>query len=304
MVALPPVVWANRGSERPWGVDEAGRRPIYVVPEVLRRRNQTLLSRPGRFLFPGAALAVLGAFLAAPWPLAHKTHLALHGLCAQRPSHSLYFGGDALPFDARMTGIYGGFLVTAGYLLARRRFRPFRLPPARVMAILALFVAAMAFDGTNSLLVDLGLHHWYEPDNRLRVATGLLTGIALATVLSFLLATTLWREGEWQQAPLGGVRELVAVTALQLPFVVAVASGVGVLFAPLALALVLAAVLVVGTLVLVVVVLVTRRDRSFDAVGQLHVPMTVALLIGLVVMAGFAGGRVLLERLANVPPLT
>jgi uncharacterized membrane protein len=255
-------------------------------------------------LFPVVALAVLGAFLAAPWPLAHKAHLALHGLCAQRPSHSLYFGGEALPFDARMTGIYGGFLVTAGYFVARRRFRPFRLPPARVTALLALFVGAMAIDGTNSLLVDLGLRHWYAPDNRLRVATGLLTGVALATVLAFLLATTLWRDGAWRQAPIGGVRELLAVTALQIPLAVAVSSGVEVLFAPLALALVLAALLVVGALVLVVVVLVSRRDRTFEGVRQLHVPMTVSLLIGLTVMAAFAGGRVLLERLTNAPPLT
>lgn len=285
-------------------MDEAGRRPIYIVPEAARGRPERGVARPGNFLFPSVALAVLAAFLAAPWPLAHKTHLALHGLCAQRPSHSLYFGGEALPFDARMTGIYGGFLVTVGYFGVRRRFRPFRLPPARVMAILALFVAAMAVDGTNALLVDLGLPHPYGPDNRLRVATGLLTGVALATVLAFLIATTLWHDGEWRRAPIGGLRELAVVTALQIPLGFAVFSGFGVLYAPLALTLVLAAVLVVGALVLVVVVLVTRRERGFDAVGQLQVPMTAALLIGLVAMAGFAGGRVLLERLANVPPLT
>lgn len=285
-------------------MEETGHRPVYVAPEALRGRDRRRGGEAGRFLFPVAALVVLGAFLAAPWPLAHKAHLALHGLCAQRPSHSFSLGGEALPFDARMTGIYGGFLVTAAYFAARRRFRPFRLPPARVLAILAAFVAAMAVDGTNALVVDLGLRPWYEPDNRLRLATGLLTGVALATVLCFLLATTLWRDGEWRQAPIGGVRELAAVAALQIPLAVAVSSGAGVLYAPLALALVLAAVLVVGALALVVVVLVSRRDRTFDGVRQLHVPMTVSLLIGLVVMAAFAVGRLLLEGITNAPPLT
>lgn len=279
-------------------------RPAYVVPGVLEPSGRIASATHRRFLFPLAVLTVLAAFFGAPWPFAHKAHLALHGLCAQRPSHSLYLGGEALPFDARMTGIYGGFLVTAGYLMARGRLRAFRLPPIRVMALLALFVAALALDGTNSLLIDLGLPHPYAPDNRLRVATGLLTGIALATILCFVVATTLWREGEWDRAPIGGMRELAAVTALQMPLAVAVVSGAGVLFGPLAMALVVSAVAVVGALALVVVVLVARRDRSFGSVGQLQVPLTGALLLALVVMATFAGGRVLLERLTNAPPLT
>lgn len=284
-------------------MSEAGR-PDYVVPKALERRTRASALEHRRFVFPLAALAVLGAFLAAPWPFAHKAHLALHGLCAQRPSHSLYLGGEALPFDARMTGIYGGFLVTAGYLALRGRLRGFRLPPARVMALLAIFVAAMALDGTHSLLLDLGLPHAYEPDNRLRVATGLLTGVALATILCFVLSTTLWRDGAWDQAPIDGLRDLTVVTALQVPLGVAVFSGAGVLFPPLAMALVVSAVAVVGSLALVVLVLVARRDRSYASVGQLQIPLTGALLVALVVMAGFAGGRVLLERLLNVPPLT
>lgn len=284
-------------------MEETAQRPVYVVPE--RRRNRRREGgEAGPILFPVAALAVLGAFLAAPWPLAHKAHLALHGLCAQRPSHSLFFGGEALPFDARMTGIYGGFLVTAGYFAARGRFRSFRPPPASVLAILALFVAAMGIDGLNSLLVDLGRKPWYEPDNRLRVATGLLTGVALATVLCFLLATTLWRDGERGRAPIDGVRELIAVVALHVPVGVAVFTGAPVLFAPLALALVLSAVSVVGALVLIVLVLASGRERTFEGFGRLQVPMTVSLVIGLIVMAGFAGGRAFLETLSGGPGLT
>ena len=42
------------------------------------------------------------AFLAAPWSLEHKAHAALHGLCAQTPSHTFLMGGRPLPFDARL----------------------------------------------------------------------------------------------------------------------------------------------------------------------------------------------------------
>ena len=48
-------------------------------------------------------------FVSVPM-LEHKAHAFLHGICAQRPSHSLQVGDELLPFDARMTGIYTGFL--------------------------------------------------------------------------------------------------------------------------------------------------------------------------------------------------
>ena len=60
----------------------------------------------------GVAAIALAAFLIAPGNVASKTHVALHGLCAQRPSHSLQIGGSTLPMDARMTGIYIGAAVT------------------------------------------------------------------------------------------------------------------------------------------------------------------------------------------------
>ena len=66
-------------------------------------------------------LLITLVFLALPWSIEHKAHLALHGLCAQRPSHTYTFNGRLLPFDARMTGIYSGFLVTTSVLFAERR---------------------------------------------------------------------------------------------------------------------------------------------------------------------------------------
>jgi hypothetical protein len=33
------------------------------------------------------AMAVL-IFLALPWSIEHKAHMALHGLCAQQPTHT------------------------------------------------------------------------------------------------------------------------------------------------------------------------------------------------------------------------
>lgn len=269
------------------------------------------VSAPGRQGAAGvgwplfAAVATIGSvlFAVAPWPLEHKTHVALHGLCAQIPSHTFRFGDRALPFDARMTGIYGGFFVTAVVLAGRGRLRSFRMPPMRVAVTLGAFVLAMALDGGNSLLVDLRLPHLYPPDNRLRLATGLLTGVALATVLAFVFATTLWRQGRWDQAPIAGLRELAVAVLATVPFAALATSGFGPLYVPLTVLLMASAVAVVSVLMLIVVVLVKYGDRPFAGPGELPVPATVALLLGVAVMAAFAAGRLLIELVAGPSPL-
>ena len=275
-----------------------------VTPKLYKPIATATGRRPRLQPFPIVALVVVALFFAAPWSFEHKAHAALHGLCAQRPSHSFSFDGRFLPFDGRMTGIYGGFLATSVYLAVRGRYRSFRLPTIPVLAILGLFVAALAVDGTNALLVDLRLWHPYEPDNRLRLATGLGTGIALAVLVCFVLSTSLWRRGRWDVAPVRGVRELPLLVAVQAPLAVAFLSGAGWLYVPLSLLLLTAAVLVVGALMLIPVVLFRYGDRAFNGVGQLQNPATAALVLAVAVMAGISAGRFLLERVTNAPPLT
>ena len=277
---------------------------MLIVNRGGESQDTTGRERVRRWLFPSVAITAVALFLAAPWPFEHKAHAALHGLCAQRPSHSLQLGDRLLPFDARMTGIYGGCLVAACYLAARGRFRAFRLPPTSVLAALGCFVVAMAADGLNSLLLDLGLWHPYAPDNRLRLVTGLLAGTTLAVVLCYVLATTIWRQGRWEQPVVTGLGELLFLTALQVPFGLAALSGIGALYVPMTMFLLLAAAAVVAALMLVVLLLLRRADGSFAEVAQLSPPGALALVLALAVMGAIAGGRFLLERLADAPPLT
>jgi uncharacterized membrane protein len=254
---------------------------------------------PVRFRAPLLPLVVgllVALFLLAPWPFAHKAHAILHGLCAQRPSHSLMLGGQTLPFDARMTGIYGGFAVTTLYLVARGRYRAFRFPPASVAVLLALFIAALALDGGNAFLVDIGRTPLYEPDNRLRLATGLLTGISLAVAIAYLTATTLWREGDWTRRTIEGPGEVALLVLLQVPFAFMVASGARVLFVPVSLFLVAAAAAAIGLICLSTIVLGLGRDRTFNGMSDLQVPAAMALVAAIAVMALIAGGRFWLER--------
>ena len=254
-------------------------------------------------LLPLTAFALLVVFLVAPWPLAHKAHALLHGLCAQRPSHSLTLGSTLLPFDARMTGIYGGFAGAAIWLLGKGRLRAWRLPPKPVVLVLVAFIALLAVDGGNAFLVDIGAQPLYPPDNRLRVVTGTLTGIALAVALCHVLATTLWRNGDRQMATVGGVGELSVLLLLQLPLISVVLSGWGWLYAPVTLLLVCSAAGVVGSLTLASLTMLRLRDGTYRSPAEVQGVAAVSLLIGLAVMGAIAGARFWAEHAFGIVPL-
>ena len=253
--------------------------------------------------FPLASVMVVLGFWLFPGSLEHKTESALHGLCAQRPSHSFWLGDARLPFDARMTGIYGGFAVSFGFLSLRGRLWAFARPTWPVIAILVSFVGAMAVDGVNSFLLDISTWHPYTPRNDVRLITGLITGIALAVTICFLLGATLWRTGRRDLAIIRSGREIALLLGLQVPFAVTVLAAPGWFYAPVALFLVVSAIVVVSSLTLVMWTIATRRDGLYSAIGELGLPATVALLLAIVVMASIAGGRFWLERTLGVPPL-
>lgn len=246
------------------------------------------------------AFGGVATFLFWPGAFADKARLLLHGLCAQTPSHTFTFGGLMLPFDARMTGIYGGAILTFVILAARGRLLNAGLPPLRVMVLLGVFVAAMGADGFNSLFTDLGLWHPWESRNELRLITGYATGVTLAVVLAWLVSSTLWRLSS--RGPV--VRSMGEVGVFWLPLVpyaVAVLSGAAWLHAPLSMLLMLSAWCVLSALTLSMILLALHWDDRVIRTSQLHVPGALAGLAGLAVMLILAFGRVWLERVTGIP---
>lgn len=256
------------------------------------------------WIVAGFAAIVLAAFLLAPGTVASKTHVALHGLCAQRPSHSIQIGGATLPMDARMTGIYIGAAISVCWLIAAGRMRAMRPPSLSVIVTLAVLVAALAVDGFNALLVDLAMLHPYEPSNALRLVTGVLAGTALGVVLGHLCAVSMWSQGDRRIAVVTTPRELI------VPLLIS--GGVGwlamtdlpVLFAPFAVGLLAAAVGVFSLLGMVFVALVSDRGWSSRTIGDLA-PMACAGFGAAIVMIGALSGlRFLAEHVFGLPRLT
>jgi len=247
------------------------------------------------WLWTGVALVCAVVFFSSPGGYNGTAHALLHGLCAQTPSHTLMIGGEALPFDARMTGIYGGFLVTVATIAARGRLFWYGNPPIRVSILLGALVGLMAVDGLNSLLTDLGMWHPYRPHNALRVVTGCGAGVALAVVLGWLVASSVWRLSAPRPA-MGKIQDLAAPVVGFGGFGVILLARPYWLHFPVSMLLVVSAWIAVTMLVLVIALLAFRLDSKILTLRQLHVPVAISALAAISVMLALAGGRYWLEH--------
>lgn len=254
-------------------------------------------------LFVASCAVVVATFLLLPWSLEGKALAVLHGLCAQQPDHTFYFGARRLPFDARMTGIYGGFAGAAAWLLARGRCRHGDLPPLRSVAVLTLFVVVLAVDGANSTLRDLGLTYGYEPRNELRLVTGLLTGTSLAVFLWLMTVQVGFARGARVRKPVvAGARDVGGLLLVPAIIGMLVVTRWEPMRTPVTLLLLASAVTVLLGLSLAFVLLLGRRENRALATRDLAGPAFVSLVIALIILGATSGVRFWLEAALNIPP--
>jgi uncharacterized membrane protein len=263
--------------------------------DITARRMAAVERRWGgswRWLLPALVLTVLVAFLAAPAPLPRKLLLAMGGVCGLRPAHSYFVGGVQLPLEARMTGIYGGFLLTFIALLAFRRLGVWRLGSRFVIGILALFFASMALDGLNSTFTDLGLMHFYESTNLTRLLTGLLSGIAIAPFLLWLLGVVATpREPGVSHAVVRSPWELIAPLAINAIFAALVLDGRAAFYYPIALVSVGGIVGVLAITALLVILTISGLGGRVTHIRQVIAPGALALLVAFMVLGATATAR-------------
>ena len=230
-------------------------------------------------------------------------HASLVGyaICHRIPERSFIIGGIQLPLCARCSGTYLGALTgfVAMYLLGRRRAA--NLPPIPVLIVLALFVAAMGVDGVNSYLTLLpGLPHLYEPRNWLRLTTGTLEGIALASVLLPVFNQTMWADMTGEPS-LRGLRELGLIVLAGAGVILLVLTEWPALLYPLA-------ILSSGTVVLmltlingVLATIAARRENRALSWRDTAPMMLIGLTLTLVELSTIDFGRAYLTHLLGLP---
>lgn len=209
------------------------------------------------------------------------------GICAQMPTHTFYPGGERLPLCARNTGIYLGFIVTLILIYCTGRGRTQRLPPRPIIIVLAAGVIALAIDGFNSLALDLGFPHLYQPHNLLRLATGLVTGLAMASLALPILNQLFWSSNHQQSSIPTWKSLLLFLPALILCFF-AVSSQSSFVLYPLALLSTIGVLTALSSINLVVIIALGKRHETFEYYRQLLPFFSLALVLAIGEMLALA----------------
>jgi uncharacterized membrane protein len=206
--------------------------------------------------------------------------------------------------DARMTGIYIGAAVTVVWLIAARRLRSTRVPSLPVLALLALFVLALAVDGFNALLIDLRLPTLYEPSNLLRLATGVLAGTSLGVALGHLFASSVWANGDRVRSVV--LRPVEVITPIGVSAVIATLAlmDLPLLYAPFAIGLLVAAIGVFWLLGLIVLALCSDGGWSCRTWVDLAPVALTSLVVAIATVSALASLRFAVEQLLGLPKLT
>jgi uncharacterized membrane protein len=234
-----------------------------------------------------AALIVAVFFLiffaqVPPHSLLGKADAVGYGICHRLPERSFFLAGRQLPLCARCTGTFLGAILglTAMLILGRRRAS--RLPPASVLVVLILFTGFWAFDGLNSYMTLVpNAPYLYEPQNWLRLTTGLLNGLTLITFVFPIFNFTLWRKPT-QERVIKNIWELLALLPVVALLVLVIQAEIGFLLYPLAilstLGVLLMLTLINGMIATVVLGLEGYARRGWQAAIPLTVGAALALL--------------------------
>lgn len=203
------------------------------------------------------------------------------GICAHIPSHILSPGGHPLPLCARNTGIYLGLCASLVTCIFTGNGQAQKLPSRPIKLLLGMGVLALGVDGLNSLALDLHLPHLYQPHNLLRLATGLLTGLAIAAFLLPTLNQMLWRHFNATPSLSSWQRLLYTfIPVLTLCFLAAASQSPLVLY-PLALLSTVGLLIAVGSINLMGIVLARKRSETFVSYSQLRPFLGLALLLAI-----------------------
>ena len=258
--------------------------------------------RPGSWIIAGLSLLVIGIFLILPtsFPLG-KIDSVAYAVCHRIPERSFFVAGQQLPLCARCSGTFLGLLLIFVTLSAAGRTRASRLPPPRVLMVLALFIVAWAIDGLNSYLSFFPqLPHLYEPRNWLRLTTGMFNGLALGVFAFAILQFSLWRT-PLSQPVIQGFGELGALIALGLLLVGLVLTESAWLLYPLALASTLGVLTMLTSLNTVVVLIVSRKENAYRHWREAALPLITALAVSLAMVMGIGAARAALSSALNIP---
>lgn len=240
------------------------------------------------------AAVTIGLWLAyTPSGLLGKADAVGYAVCHRIDVRSFHIGERALPLCARCTGMHLGALVTGLFFLIRGRRRAGQYPTRAIAVTLGLFALIFAIDGLNSYLTLFpDMPHLYEPNNIFRLATGMLLGVGLGTIMYATFNQSVWQS--WKPEPaLRTFADLAVLLAIEGVVAVVVLSENPLLLYPLAILGSMAIVGLLTAVYTVMILLILKRENQANSWRELIFPMlgglTITILqIGLISLGRYA----------------
>jgi len=246
-------------------------------------------------------LSIIGVILFLAWllntppGLLGKADAVGYAVCHRISSHSFYFADRPFSLCARCTGQYLGFLWGFAFQLIIGKSRS-GFPDKRFLIMIGLSVLFYLTDGVNSVLnLYPGLDHLslYQPQNTLRLFTGLFFGLSLSAVVFPLVGQAVWKDYSLDPVLEEPSQKIYFVGGGLLIGLMVIPEN-PLLSYPLILASILGLVLLLTILYTVIWLLITKKENTIGSWTDLIRWGVGGLITGLVQIMAIDGIRYLL----------
>ncbi len=255
-------------------------------------KRRSIWRRLAKILVLLLAALVIGLWLVyTPSGLLGKADAIAFAVCHRIEARAFHIGERAMPLCARCTGMQLGALVAGLFYWIRGRGRAGGYPPTALAVTLGVFTLIWAVDGLNSYMTLIpNAPHLYEPNNLLRLMTGMLIGVGLGTMVYATFNQSVWRE--WNTGPvLRSFVDLAFLLLIEIGVMALVLTEIPLLLYPLAIISTLAVVGVLTTVYTVMILLFLKRENQADSWRDLVFPVLGGLTITILQIGLIDWGR-------------
>ncbi len=239
-----------------------------------------------KWLVPIVCLSILILWLAeTPAGLLGKADAVGYAVCHRISVRSFFLDDRPLPLCARCTGMYLGAVAGLVYQFVKfpRRGGMLTWKTGLPFVILAL---AWLFDGANSFFHLIpGMPGIYQPNNTLRLITGLGMGLSMAAILYPAFQQTIWRVYDNREI-FRSPKPYVVLIVVAIIIGILTLTGNPMILYPFALISATGVIIILTMVYSLIWIMIFRKENTFDHWSQLLIPISAGFLTTLIQIGG------------------